>query len=88
MYSITPCVIESYPFVNEWVIEVTEHGKLVNKFIFSPDYNGDVDYIRISGINLNLLYVRYCNERKFMMFDVSDCELDAWDEYIDFTIAH
>lgn len=88
MFSITPAEVSCGYVFGDYVIEIIENGKLVNKFIAYPGNDGLIDTIRIMGINLSMYYNRYLAERKVLWFDADDYESDGWGEYIDFSIIH
>lgn len=88
MFSITPALVECNYIFDDYVIEITENGKPVNKFIISPGMNGNIDTIRVSGLSLNGYYNRFLNERKFLWLDVEDCERDGWGEYLEFSVKN
>lgn len=88
MFAPTPAKVDCGFVFGDYVVEITENGRLVNKFIASADNTGQIGTIRIIGINLSLYYNRYVSERKVLWFNANDCERDGWDEYIEFSIVH
>lgn len=87
MFSLTPATVDCKFIFNDFVVEITENGTIVNKYIAYPDMNGKIGILRISGMNLSLIYNRYLNDHKVLWFDAADCERDPWGEYLEFKLA-
>lgn len=84
-YSITPAEVSFDVDLDAFTIHVTEKGRKVESFIIRPNENGDIETITYSGISANLYLMRYYNERKFLWFNVTDCQhCQANDEYMFF----
>lgn len=88
MYSMTPADVSCGYVFGDYVIEITEYGNLVNKFIAYPGVDGLIDTLRVKGGNLSMYFDRYQREKKVLWFDADDYESDGWGEYIDFSIIH
>lgn len=86
MFSFTPAVVIGEFRFGDYVIEITENGHLVNKFIITSDSEGNVNTFTIKGMNLGIYYTRYRLEHKVLWYNASDCEKDAWGEYLKFQI--
>lgn len=88
MYSMTPAEVSCGYVFGDYVVEITEYGNLVNKFIAYPGFDGLIDTLRVKGLNMNIFLSRFRQERKVLWFDADDYESDGWGEYIDFSIVH
>ena len=88
IYAITPAKVDCGYVFGDYIVEITENGNLVNKFIAYPGMDGLIETIRVSGINLDMYFARYQKEGKILWFDADNYETDGWGEYIDFSIIH
>ena len=88
LYAHTLAQVNCGYVFGDYVVEITENGRLVNKFIAYPGFDGLIDPLRVKGLNLQLYLHRYRLEQKVLWFDADDCETDGWGEYIDFSIVH
>lgn len=88
LFAMTPAEVSCAYIFGDFVVEITECGHLVNKFIAYPGVDGLIDTLRVKGLNLVMYFNRYLQERKVLWFDVDDYEKDGWGEYIDFSIMH
>lgn len=86
MYANTMADVSCEYIFGDYIIEITENGRLINKFIAYPGIDGLIDSLRIKGLNLHNYLNRYKFEHKVLWFDADDYETDGWGEYIDFSI--
>lgn len=88
MFAITPAKVSCGYVFGDYVVEITENGRLVNKFIAYRAEDGHIGTLRVKGANLTNYYNRYIMEKKVLWFNAYDCESDGWDEYLEFSIVH
>ena len=88
LYANTLAEVDCDYFGGDYVVEITENDRLVDKIIASPGYGGLIDSIRVIGPNMQAYLNRYRFEQKVLWFDADDYERDGWGEYIEFSIIH
>lgn len=88
MFASTSAKVTCEYVFGDYVVEITENGKLINKFIAYADEEGLIGSLRVKGQNLTAYYNRFVQEQKVLWFDADDYESDGWGEYIEFSIIH
>ena len=86
IYKSTAARVESRYIDNDYVINITENGRMVNNYVFMPNDKGGIGIIRETGINLDLAYYRYLKEGKVFDLKIASCDFQPDWGYIEFVI--